>query len=191
MSPAFTYASNCASVGVGSSLQPPMAITAVPLESSRVAADWSLLTAAAHRASRSSVKRKAVSWVIDGEPWISTLRHIAKEGRVYVLGCCSAMRRSDVPDRFPFKEKFVPDAEWINPGDSVIVNPEGEIIAGPVHEKEEILYAEIDPRQLRGPKWMLDVAGHYARPDVFEHANVAALGDNGQVASPPGNVSAK
>ena len=53
-------------------------------------------------------------------------------------------------------------------GDSAILNPDGEFIAGPVRKKEEILYAEVDPRQMRGPKWMLDVAGHYARPDVFE-----------------------
>jgi len=58
--------------------------------------------------------------------------------------------------------------EWINVGDSAIVNPEGEFIAGPLHKQEGILYAEIDPRMLQGPKWMLDVAGHYARPDVFQ-----------------------
>ena len=103
-----------------------------------------------------------------GEPWISTLRHIAKEGRVYVLGCCSAMRRSDVPDRYTFKEKFLSDAEWINPGDSTIIDPDGKFLVEPVKNREEILYAEIDPKQLRGPRWQLDVAGHYGRPDVFE-----------------------
>ncbi|HSR14036.1 MAG TPA: carbon-nitrogen hydrolase family protein [Thermodesulfobacteriota bacterium] len=104
-----------------------------------------------------------------GEPWLSTLRHIAKEGRVYVIGCCIALRRSDIPDRFEYKTKFYPETrEWINVGDSAIVNPEGEFISGPVRMKEEILYAEVDPKLLRGPKWMLDVAGHYARPDVFE-----------------------
>ncbi len=103
-----------------------------------------------------------------GEPWISTLRHIAKEGRVYVLGCCSAMRRDDVPDRLPFKEKLVPDAEWINPGDSAIVDPDGKFLVEPLRHREEILYAEVDPRQLRGPRWQLDVAGHYGRPDVFQ-----------------------
>jgi len=51
---------------------------------------------------------------------------------------------------------------------SVIVNPKGEFIAGPVRKQEEILYAEIDPHMMRGPKWMLDVAGHYARLDVFQ-----------------------
>ena len=104
-----------------------------------------------------------------GEPWLSTLRHIAKEGRVYVVGCCIAMRRDDIPDQFEFKQKFYsPEREWINVGDSAIVSPEGDFIAGPVRMKEEILIAEVDPQQMRGPKWILDVAGHYARPDVFE-----------------------
>jgi nitrilase len=105
-----------------------------------------------------------------GQPWLSTLRHIAKEGRVYVIGCCIAMRKDDIPDRYSaMKQKFYAEAdEWINIGDSAIVNPEGEFIAGPVRKQEEILYAEIDPRMMQGPKWMLDVAGHYARPDVFQ-----------------------
>ena len=104
-----------------------------------------------------------------GQPWLSTLRHIAKEGRVYVLGCCIAMRKDDIPDSFSFKQKYYAnEEEWINIGDSAIVNPEGAFIAGPVRMKEEILYAELDPRQMGGPRWMLDVAGHYGRPDVFE-----------------------
>ena len=114
-----------------------------------------------------------------GQPWLSTLRHIAKEGRVYVLGCCIAMRKDDIPDTFSFKEKFYAGSdEWINIGDSAIVNPDGVFIAGPLRMKEEILYAEIDPRQMYGPRWMLDVAGHYARPDVFElivHADVRRM----------------
>jgi len=104
-----------------------------------------------------------------GQPWLSTLRHIAKEGRVYVIGCCIAMRKDDIPDRYSMKQKYYAEMdEWINIGDSVIVNPEGEFIAGPVRKQEAILYAEIDPRMVQGPKWMLDVAGHYARPDVFQ-----------------------
>jgi nitrilase len=104
-----------------------------------------------------------------GEPWLSTLRHIAKEGRVYVIGCCIALRKDDIPDRFEHKRKFYSESrDWINPGDSAIVNPDGEFIAGPVHNKEEILYAEVDPQLMCGPKWLLDVAGHYGRPDVFE-----------------------
>jgi nitrilase len=57
--------------------------------------------------------------------------------------------------------------EWINPGGSAIVDPDGKLVAGPVFDQEEILYAEIQPAHLRGPRWQLDVAGHYGRPDVF------------------------
>ena len=58
--------------------------------------------------------------------------------------------------------------EWLNPGDSTIVDPDGKFLVEPVRNREEILYAEVDPRHLRGPRWQLDVAGHYGRPDVFE-----------------------
>jgi nitrilase len=104
-----------------------------------------------------------------GEPWTSTLRHTAKEGRVYVIGCCSAMRSDDIPDRYDFKEKFLPaDLEWLNPGGSMIVDPDGKFVVEPVFNEETILYGEIDPRELLGPRFQLDVAGHYGRPDIFE-----------------------
>jgi nitrilase len=102
-----------------------------------------------------------------GEPWLSTLRHIAKEGRVYVVGCCSAMRREDVPDRWGLASRL-PPGPWLNPGDSAIVDPDGKLVAGPAHEVETILYADVDRRAIAGPRFQLDVAGHYARPDVFE-----------------------
>jgi nitrilase len=104
-----------------------------------------------------------------GEPWLSTLRHIAKEGRMYVIGSGMVLRKADIPDRLNLKPRFYAHVEdWINAGDSAIVNPDGEFIAGPLREAEGILYAQVDPAQMRGPKWMLDVAGHYARPDVFQ-----------------------
>lgn len=103
-----------------------------------------------------------------GEPWLSTLRHIAKEGRVYVIGCCSAMRLADIPEHFEFRSAVPVSANgWINPGDSVVVDPDGKVIAGPLHESEEIVYAEVHPQRIMGPRWQLDVAGHYARPDVL------------------------
>ena len=103
-----------------------------------------------------------------GEPWLSTLRHIAKEGRVYVVGCCSAMRAADVPDRLSFKSSMaLSPSGWINPGDSAIVDPDGKILAGPLHEQQDILYAEVDPQKITGPRWQLDVAGHYAREDIL------------------------
>ena len=56
----------------------------------------------------------------------------------------------------------------MNVGNSVIVAPGGRILAGPVACEEKIIYAEIDPVWARGSKFSLDVAGHYARPDVFQ-----------------------
>jgi nitrilase len=102
-----------------------------------------------------------------GEPWLSTMRHIAKEGRTYVIGCGMPLRLADIPDRCAFKARYDSEREWINAGDSLIVDPDGTVLAGPLHKQEGIVYAEMDPRRVRGAKWMLDVAGHYARPDVF------------------------
>ena len=102
-----------------------------------------------------------------GEPWLSTLRHIAKEGRLFVIGCSMAMRLRDIPDTYEHKRFYPAQTDWINSGESAIVNPDGKFLAGPVSRKDEILYAEIDPQLLTGPRWKLDVAGHYGRPDVF------------------------
>ncbi|MFC1659976.1 carbon-nitrogen hydrolase family protein [Gemmatimonadota bacterium] len=104
-----------------------------------------------------------------GEPWLSTMRHVAKESRCFVVGCCQVFHIDDVPDRLRFKGEYLSEVEgWINPGHSVIVDPDGKIVAGPAEKEETILYAEIHPDQLIGPRWQLDVAGHYGRPDVFE-----------------------
>jgi nitrilase len=103
-----------------------------------------------------------------GEMWLATVRHIAKEGQLHVISCCQALHRNDIPDSAGHKKYYPADRQWINAGDSAIVSPEGKFIAGPLHEAEGILYAEIDPRALEGPRWMLDVAGHYARPDIFQ-----------------------
>jgi nitrilase len=103
-----------------------------------------------------------------GEAWLATLRHIAREGRVFVLAACMPMRKSDIPDHYAFKRFYQSSDEWINPGGSAIVNPDGEIVAGPLEKAEGLLYAEIRPAQLYGPKRMMDVTGHYNRPDVFQ-----------------------
>ena len=104
-----------------------------------------------------------------GEAWLATVRHIAREGRVYVLSSGMALRKADIPDRFAFKKKFYANApEWINVGESAIVNPQGDFVAGPLREKEGLLFATLDPAAFHGSKWMLDVTGHYNRPDVFQ-----------------------
>jgi len=103
-----------------------------------------------------------------GEPWLSTMRHSAKEGRCFVIGVCQAFHMNDIPDELEFKTEYLSKLEgWINPGMSVIVDPDGKIVAGPLDSEEGILYADGTAEQLVGPRWQLDTAGHYARPDVF------------------------
>jgi nitrilase len=109
----------------------------------------------------------AATWD-SADSWVATLRHIAKEGRLYVIGCCIAMRRDEIPDSYSFKSLYPPDGDWVNVGNSAIVGPDGDILAGPVAAKEEILYAEIDISRQLGSRYWLDAAGHYARPDVFQ-----------------------
>jgi nitrilase len=104
-----------------------------------------------------------------GEGWISTMRHIALEGRCWVLGSGSVLRGSDIPDDFPARGQLFPDLEeWINDGDSVVVSPQGRIVAGPLHKEAGILYADIDVSLVAPARRALDVTGHYARPDIFE-----------------------
>ena len=105
----------------------------------------------------------------EGDTWHSTLRHIGREGRVYVVGCCMALRKEDILSRLPQLEPYYKDAgEWINSGNSMISDPEGNILAGPLSKDEGILYADVDPAVIRNTRWNLDVAGHYARPDAFQ-----------------------
>lgn len=105
----------------------------------------------------------------EGEVWRSSMRHIAREGRTYVIGCCMVCRKEEVLSGCPELKPYYESAgEWVNTGNSIIVDPNGNIVAGPLHEEEGILYAQMDLNILRGSKWNLDVAGHYARPDAFE-----------------------
>ena len=101
------------------------------------------------------------------ENWLQSLRHIAREGGMFVIGCCTALRMSDIPDRYEFKKFYPEGKDWINPGNSCIIDPKGNYLAGPVKASEEILYAEIDYRLIAAAKRVFDAAGHYARPDVF------------------------
>ena len=104
-----------------------------------------------------------------GDDWICTMRHIALEGRCWVLGSGTLLRGSDIPDDFPARMQLFPDPqEWINDGDSVVVSPQGRIIAGPLHREAGILYADIDVSLVAPARRALDVTGHYARPDIFE-----------------------
>ena len=80
------------------------------------------------------------------------------------------MRVSDMPTDLPGRSRIYTDPDpdkWLNMGDSVIVAPGGEIVAGPLHQATGILYADCDPALATAAQRTLDVAGHYGRPDVF------------------------
>jgi len=109
----------------------------------------------------------ASTW--DSSPaWQIAMRHIAREGGMYVVGCCQGLKKSDISDEYEFKKLYPEDREWINKGNSCVVNPKGEIIAGPLEASQDIIYAEIDPEMTLESKWMFAAAGHYNRPDVFD-----------------------
>ncbi|WP_205754802.1 carbon-nitrogen hydrolase family protein [Azoarcus sp. DD4] len=108
-----------------------------------------------------------------GERWLASMQHIGREGGCWVLASGWACRAADLPDDLPGKAAMYPDpAEWINSGDAVVVAPGGRIAAGPLHQEFGILYADLDPALVGIARRSLDVAGHYARPDVFQlHVN--------------------
>jgi nitrilase len=105
----------------------------------------------------------------EGDTWIATMRHIAAEGRCWVIGAGCSLQASDVPVEFPGREQLFPDSdEWLNPGDSVIVAPGGEVVAGPLRGQHGLLFADIEPARVPAAHRTLDVAGHYSRNDIFQ-----------------------
>ncbi|MEV4053806.1 carbon-nitrogen hydrolase family protein [Amycolatopsis sp. NPDC049688] len=88
----------------------------------------------------------------DRDVWQASMRHIADEGRCFVVSACPYETGGDDPFR----------------GGSVIVGPTGEVLAGPLRDGEGLITAEIDLDELVAARKSLDVSGHYARPDVFE-----------------------
>jgi nitrilase len=104
-----------------------------------------------------------------GDAWIGTMQHIAREGRCWVVSSGFAMKASDIPDDFPAKAELYPDPEaWVNPGDSVVIGPDGKNVADPLRKEMGVVYADIDLSAVGVARRSLDVAGHYSRPDVFE-----------------------
>ena len=93
------------------------------------------------------------------EIWQASMRHIAYEGRCFVLSACQTLAKQDWPDDLR-------DVGGEIDGRSLIVSPQGQIVAGPIAQ-EGLLTAEIDIDDIARGKFDLDVAGHYDRPDVF------------------------
>lgn len=108
-----------------------------------------------------------------GDKWVATMRHIAREGRCYVVGVNPCLHIDQVPDDFPHRDRLWEideereETKWLELGNSVIVDPMGEILAGPSRYEETILYAELDLAKVHAARRMFDPVGHYQRPDVF------------------------
>jgi nitrilase len=111
----------------------------------------------------------------DRETWLATMRHIALEGRCFVLSACQFLLRSDCPDDYAAIQGNDPDTVLMR-GGSCIIGPLGQVLAGPVFNQSQILVADLDMAEIARGKYDFDVVGHYARPDIFQlHVNERAV----------------
>lgn len=104
--------------------------------------------------------------VDDREAWLPSMRMIALEGRCFVLSACQYLERRQAPADFVPVQGDAPDTVLIG-GGSCVVGPLGEVVLAPVFGREALLFAELDLGAIPRGKFDLDVAGHYARPDLF------------------------
>ena len=111
----------------------------------------------------------------DRDSWASTMQHIALEGRCFVLSACQHLRRSQFPNhRMNNKLAEAPDTVLMR-GGSMIIDPMGKVLAGPVYNEDALLTAELDMSVIPMAQMDFDAVGHYARPDVFSlKVNTAA-----------------
>ena len=99
------------------------------------------------------------------DSWQSTVRHIACEGRCYVLSANQFVRKDQYPARF--QAELQPQPEILSRGGSIILSPMGEILAGPLWDQEGMLLATVNLDDIAKARMDFDVAGHYQRPDIF------------------------
>jgi nitrilase len=100
------------------------------------------------------------------DTWLPSMRHIALEGRCFVLSCCQYLTRADCPEDYAAIQGNDPVTVLMR-GGSCIISPLGQVLAGPNFEGPCILTAELDLDEIPRGKYDFDVVGHYARPDVF------------------------
>lgn len=106
-------------------------------------------------------------WPTVNEMHLVSSRAYAFEGRCFVVACGTVLRKRDLPDLALFREiPGGPDA-FLMRGGSAVIGPDGGLLAGPLFDEPGLVLAEVDPRRAVEGKLTLDVAGHYARPDVF------------------------
>ena len=100
------------------------------------------------------------------ETWLPTMRHVAREGGCFVFSCNQFTRLRDYPPDITNDLATQPD-EAVSLGGSCIINPMGEVLAGPSWDGEDTLFADIDMDEIPRAKFDFDAVGHYARPDIF------------------------
>jgi nitrilase len=103
----------------------------------------------------------------DRETWLSTMRHVALEGRCFVLSACQHLTRGDCPEDYEAIQGDDPKTVLMR-GGSCIISPLGKVLAGPDVDGPVILTAELELDEIVRGKFDFDAAGHYARPDVFQ-----------------------
>ncbi|MDP9231707.1 MAG: carbon-nitrogen hydrolase family protein [Actinomycetota bacterium] len=114
----------------------------------------------------SGVELYIASTADDGEAWQSTLVHIARESRAFVISPSHFQRASAYPNDFPLR-KLLEGHDVIGRGGSAVLAPDGSYLAGPLYDEEGVLYAELDPARLDAERQRFDAAGHYHRSDVL------------------------
>ncbi len=102
----------------------------------------------------------------DRDTWLPSMQHVALEGRCFVLSACQMLLRADCPADYAAIQGDDPDTVLMR-GGSCIISPLGRVLAGPVFNQTQILHADLDMNEIARGKYDFDVAGHYARPDVF------------------------
>jgi nitrilase len=115
----------------------------------------------------SGVEIYIASTADDGDAWQSTLVHIARESRAYVIAPCHFQRASSYPADFPLAAEL-DGSGALGRGGSAILAPDGSYLAGPAYDDEVTLYAELEPVRLLAERQRFDPVGHYARPDVLQ-----------------------
>lgn len=100
------------------------------------------------------------------ESWLTTLKHIAVEGRCYVLGANQYVTKDHYPPSI--QEEIIEENEVLSPGGSAIVSPNGEVLAGPLFNEEGVLTTEFDAGEVIRSRMDFDVTGHYSRDDIFD-----------------------
>jgi nitrilase len=115
----------------------------------------------------SGVELYVASTADDSDEWQSTLVHIARESRAYVIAPCHFQRESAYPSDFPLAGEIA-GAGTIGRGGSAILAPDGSYLAGPLYDEQGVLYAEVDRSRLLAERQRFDPVGHYSRPDVLE-----------------------